>query len=307
LRARLLGQIRAFFDARGVLEVETPLLGAAAATDPHLASLTVRPGGGEGRQLYLQTSPEFAMKRLLAGGSGPIYQICKAFRDGEQGRFHNPEFTMLEWYRPGFGLTELMGEVDELLRLLLGTPPARRRSYRRAVEEHGGFDPHTATARQLCRRAEELGLTGVAGLDGDDRTGWRDLLVSQAVEPHLGRGAPEIIFDYPADQAALAQVEEQSGTTVARRFEAYVEGVELANGYQELRDGAEQRRRFRADLEERRRRELPEVAVDERLLAALEAGLPSCSGVSIGIDRLVMLAVKAESLEEVLAFPSERA
>ncbi len=308
LRAEVLAQIRTFFQQRDVLEVETPLLAAATVTDPHLASLSSRLGGEDGRQLFLQTSPEYAMKRLLASGGGAIYQICKAFRDGESGRLHNPEFTMLEWYRPGFSLEELMAEVDELLRLVLGTEPARRCSLRQAVMTHAGFDPHVASAQDLLGRAESLGLREVAGLEDQDRAGWRDLLISHAVEPQLGRGRPTFIYDYPVDQAALAQVQDDAtGTPVAKRFEAYVEGVELANGYLELLDAEEQRRRFEGDLLERRRRDFESVPLDTRLLEALAAGLPACCGVSIGIDRLVLLATGAEALSEVIAFPVGRA
>ncbi len=306
LRARVLRQMRSFFEARGVLEVETPLLAGATVTDPHLASLETRLGGLGGRKLFLQTSPEFAMKRLLAAGSGPIFQICKAFRDGEVGRLHNPEFTMLEWYRPGFELEELMEEVDELLQLVLGGPAARRRTLAQVAEEYGGFDPHTASAEVLRQRASDLELSGLPDLPEDDRTGWRDLLVSHVVEPQLGQGRPDLIVDYPVDQAALAEVSSGGGSPVARRFEAYIDGIELANGYQELRDDQELRRRFEKDLEERQKRGLPTVPVDENLLAAMEAGLPQCSGVSIGIDRLVLLAAGAEALEEVIAFPVDR-
>ncbi|MCH9649137.1 MAG: EF-P lysine aminoacylase GenX [Deltaproteobacteria bacterium] len=306
LRARILRQIRGFFEARGVLEVETPLLAGATVTDPHLASLETRLGGPGGRRLFLQTSPEFAMKRLLAAGSGSIFQICKAFRNGEVGRFHNPEFTMLEWYRPGFELEQLMEEVDDLLQLVLGGPAARRRTLAQVAEEYGGFDPHGASAQCLRQRAVDLELSGLPDLPEDDRAGWRDLLVSHVVEPRLGQGSPDLIFDYPVDQAALAEVSSDSGAPVARRFEAYVDGVELANGYQELRDAAELRRRFESDLAERQERGLPSVPVDENLLAAMESGLPFCSGVSIGIDRLVLLAAGAEALEDVIAIPVDR-
>jgi lysyl-tRNA synthetase class 2 len=247
------------------------------------------------------------MKRLLAAGSGAIYQISKAFRDGEQGRRHNPEFTLLEWYRPGWDHHRLMDEVAALLSRILGVPPAERRTYREAVREYAGVDPWTCSADELRERASELDLGEVAGLDADDRGSWLDLLLSLVVEPQLGRGRPTLLYDYPPDQAALARVRGEGEGAVAERFEAYVEGVELANGYHELLDPVEQRRRFESDLERRAEAGLPAVPVDERLLAALAAGLPPCAGVALGVDRLVMLAVGASSLEEVLAFPADRA
>ena len=307
LRADILRRIRTFFEERGVLEVETPLLGAATVTDLHLRSFSTLFHGDRQRRLYLQTSPEFAMKRLLAAGSGPIFQICKAFRDGEAGGRHNPEFTMLEWYRPGFDLDDLMDEVDQLLREVLGSERAQRLSYGEAVQALAGFDPHGATAEELRRRAEALGLGPVEGLADDDRAGWRDLLVSLAVEPRLGLRRPTFVSGYPEDQAALARLRrEAGGVRVADRFEAYVRGVELANGYRELTDGREQKERLQRDLRERRRRGLPQVPLDHRLIAALDEGLPDCAGVSVGVDRLVLLAAGAERLSEVLAFPIDR-
>lgn len=303
LRARVLNEIRAFFAERGVLEVETPLLGSATVTDLHLASIE---SVAAGRRWYLQTSPEFAMKRLLAAGSGPIFQICKAFRDGETGRRHNPEFTILEWYRPGFDHRRLMVEVGELLTRVLGCPEPEMLSYCEALIRHAGIDPRQASAGDLRRRAAELGLGEVPGL-GDDRDSWLDLLMSCVVEDHLGRGRPTLVYDYPPTQAALARVRGSGDEAVAERFEAYVEGIELANGYHELCDAEEQRRRFAADLDRRRTRGLPVVPVDERLVAALEVGLPDCAGVALGVDRLLMVAAGAASLAEVVAFPLERA
>jgi len=302
-RAEILAQIREFFEKRGVLEVETPLAAAAPASDLHLHSIRLElDAGPERRELYLQTSPEFAMKRLLAAGSGPIYQISKAFRDGESGRRHNPEFTLLEWYRPGFDHHALMDEVDELLAEILDVPPAERRTYGELFAERWGLDPHEAEAEELENAAISAGLN----LRDLDRDGWLHLLWSHGVEPDLGRGEPTFVLDFPASQAALARIR-PSDPPVAERFEVYVEGVELANGFHELIDAAEQRRRFEADLEARRRNGLPEVPIDEHLLAALEAGMPECAGIALGVDRLVMLAVGASSIAEVLAFPVERA
>lgn len=305
LRGRVLASIRAFFAERGVLEVETPVLSTATATDPHLDSLVTRytgPGAAAGLTLYLQTSPEFAMKRLLAAGSGPIYQLGKAFRNGEAGRRHNPEFTLLEWYRPGFDLRALMDEVEALIASLLGTPAAERLSYAEAFIRHAGIDPHAATAVELKRLAALKKLGESLDLSDEDKDGWLDLLLTHLVEPHLGKERPVFIFDYPPSQAALARIR-PGNPSVAERFELYIDGIELANGYHELGDAREQRCRFEADRERRRIAGLPGTPIDERLLAALEHGLPDCSGVALGIDRLVMIAAQAQTLNEAMAFP----
>jgi lysyl-tRNA synthetase class 2 len=305
-RAALLACLRAFFAERDVLEVETPLLQAATVTDLHLESLSSRISGADGhRRLYLQTSPEFAMKRLLAAASGPIYQIAKAFRDDQPGRFHNPEFTILEWYRPGWNHYALLDEIDQLLVATLGSEPAERVTYGELFARHLGVDAHRDSAQRLQGAAREAGIDAV-GLDDADRDTWLHLLLSHAVEPHLGRGRPTFVLDFPASQAALARLR-AGDPPVAERFEVYVEGIELANGFHELKDAAEQRRRFDSDLAARRQRGLPEVPIDERLLAALEAGFPDCAGVALGVDRLVMLATGVESLAEVVAFPIDRA
>ncbi len=291
------------------MEVETPSLSAATVTDPHLHSMSCLYTGlsaPEGRRLYLQTSPEFAMKRLLAAGSGPIFQICKAFRDNEEGRHHNPEFTLLEWYRPGFDHHALMNEVDELLGELLGTASADRWCYAEVFERYVGVNPHSASPEQLARRALELGLKDVAGLATGSRDDWLHLLMSHRVAPHLGRDRPSFLYDYPASQVALARLR-AGNPSVAERFEVYVNGVELANGFNELTDAEELRRRFESDLDERRVAGSSSVTPDERLLDALASGLPACAGVALGVDRLVMLAAGAETLAEVIAFPVERA
>ncbi|MFP3940994.1 MAG: EF-P lysine aminoacylase EpmA [Thermoanaerobaculia bacterium] len=328
LRARLLDAVRGFFSARGVLEVETPLLAAATVTDPHLHSLATTLGASSwaaGRTLYLQTSTEYAMKRLLAAGSGPIYQLARAFRDGEAGRRHNPEFTLLEWYRPGVDHHRLMDEVEELVGAVLGAVlsgpsgglpgPAERLTYREAFRRHAGVDPFADPPERLAEAAREAAEGPVPEL-ADDRDAWLDLLMATAVEPGLRRspGSPRpravFVHDFPPSQAALARVREpgpEGGPAVAERFELFVDGIELANGFHELTDAAEQRRRFERDLAVRRERGLPEPPVDERLLAALDAGLPPSAGVALGFDRLVMLAAGAESIAEVLAFPADRA
>jgi lysyl-tRNA synthetase class 2 len=313
LRAELLARTRAFFAARGVLEVETPALSAAAITDPHLASFAARysgPGPLYGRTLYLHTSPEFAMKRLLAAGSGCIYQISRVFRDGEAGHRHNPEFTLLEWYRVGFDHRRLMDEVAELVAELLAgrlalSDQAERSSYGEIFRHHLNLDPHRATVAGLAACAERLNLSIPPGMPADDPDPWLDLLLTHRIEPELGRGRLTFVYDYPASQAALARLR-PGDPPVGERFELYVNGIELANGFRELGDATEQRRRFERENAVRQASGLPVMPVDEHLLAALDAGLPDCAGVALGFDRLVMLAAGKNSLAEVLAFPLDR-
>ena len=301
-RARLLALIRDFFAERCVLEVETPAMAHAGASDIHIASLATR--NRDGQPFYLQTSPEFAMKRLLAAGSGPIYQVCRAFRDGEHGRLHNPEFTLLEWYRPGFDEHALMDELDALLVQLLGSADSNRRmTYRQAFIELGGIDPFEVSTRALYDHAGTRGLKLA-----HDHPGERDLLLdflfSHSVQPALeGR---VFVYDYPPSQAALARVR-ASQPPVAERFELFLDGVEIANGYHELTDAAEQRRRFNADNRAREQRGLEQMPVDERLITALAHGLPDCAGVAVGLDRLFMVAAGESSIEAVMAFPISRA
>jgi lysyl-tRNA synthetase class 2 len=306
-RAQLLSAARAFFAARNMLEVETPVLSAAASTEIHLASLVVRsphdtPVG------YLQTSPEYFMKRLLAAGAGPIWQIARVFRADEAGRRHNPEFTMLEWYRVGFDHHQLMDEVAELVRALLpdgATRTVEKLSYRDAFLRHAQIDPLIASGMDLARCAATHGISPPASLSTDEKDAWLDLLLTHLIEPHLGRGWLTFLFDYPASQASLARLSPEN-PVVAERFELYVDGVELANGFHELGDSAEQRRRFEEDNRVRHARGLPVVPIDTHLLAALTHGLPPCAGVALGFDRLVMLATGASHIQEVLAFPADR-
>jgi len=305
-RAEVVAKVRTFFAERDVLEVETPSLSTATVTDLHLASLRLADDAASAglRGAYLQTSPEFHMKRLLAAGSGPIFQIARAFRDGESGRRHNPEFTILEWYRPGWDHHRLMDEVGELLSIVLGVAPAERITYRDAFQRHTGLDPFSAGDDDLERCAADHGMPPPRGeLSRDDRL---HLVMSAAVEPELGRTRPTFVYDYPASQAALARIRDDE-PPVAERFEAYVGGVELANGYHELVDANEQARRFVADQRTRERAGMRPVRPDGRLLAALAHGLPPCAGVALGLDRLVMLACEAESIDQVIAFPVDRA
>ncbi len=310
-RAALLAQIRSFFSAQQILEVETPVLSGATNTDPRIESFTTPfSGTTPGRLLYLQTSPEFPMKRLLAAGSGPIYQICKVFRQGESGHYHNPEFTLLEWYRPGFNHHQLMEEVEQLTRLLLTEHlelgESRYLSYQQAFEQYAGLDPHQADNEQLISCAEQHGVTGVTGLTGEDRDGWLDLLMSHIIQPQLGQHRLTFIFDYPASQAALARISPDN-PSVAERFELFLHGVELANGFHELADAVEQRHRFHQELQQRVHAGQPATPVDKNLLAALAHGLPDCAGVALGLDRLLMLAAGVPDICKVLSFPVERA
>lgn len=302
-RAQLLAAVRALFAGRGVLEVETPLLATAPVTDPNIEAInTIAPDGDA--IMYLQTSPEFAMKRLLAAGSGSIYQICKAFRRGERGRRHNPEFTMLEWYRPGLSLPELMDEVAAVVSLAVGTVESNHTSYQQVFEQHCGLNPHLASLAELkaCAR-NHLDLS----FDTEDRDVWLQLLMSSVVEPALDGGVLNFVYDFPASQAALAKTRINTGEVpLASRFEAFYGGMELANGYDELRDAGELVRRISDD--HRRRADNHQVLppIDRYLLKAMTT-LPECAGVAMGFDRLVMLACKAERIDEVIAFPLERA
>jgi lysyl-tRNA synthetase class 2 len=310
-RADLLHGIRKFFRQAGVLEVETPVCSAHANTDPAIESLATvytGPGAPAGLPLYLHTSPEFPMKRLLAAGSGPIYQICKVFRDGESGRLHNPEFTLLEWYRPGYDHHRLMDEVEALIGSLVSFPaPWERISYGDLFQRHLRLDPHGSDSLTLRRLALDRGISGAESLDLPDRDGWLDLLMSHCMEPDLGREAPCFVYDYPASQASLARIRPGS-PPVAERFELYIGGMELANGFHELCDGDEQRRRFRQDLEKRAATGQGEqLPMDDNLLQALDWGLPDSSGVALGIDRLLMQITGATHIDEVLAFPLTRA
>ncbi len=309
-RARLLADIRAFFQRKGVMEVETPVCSASATTDPALESFATRftgPDQAQGKSLYLHTSPEFPMKRLLAAGSGSIYQICKVFRDGELGRYHNPEFTLLEWYRPGYDHHKLMDEMVELIAgLLPEPPPVERISYAELFQKRLGVEPHLCSADQLRGHAVRLGVLGAETMDLQDADGWLDLLMTHCIEPHLGKGSICFIYDYPATQASLARIR-PGDPPMAERFELYMDGIELANGFHELTDGDEQRKRFVSDQEHRKEIGSRQVPMDENLLAALDSGIPDCAGVALGIDRLLMHLSGANHIREVLAFPLDRA
>lgn len=300
LRSSVLRTVRAYFDSQRVLEVETPALGSHTVTDPSIESIVAHDRSG--RTWFLQTSPEFAMKRLLAAGSGSIYQITRAYRSGEHGRHHDIQFSILEWYRVGYDHLLLMEDVDALLDEVLGPQTSRRMTFREAFIRHLGLDPFTATTAQLHDACETRGFSSRAATASRDEC--LDYLLAVAVQPALGPGRVYLL-DYPASQAALARVR-AGPPRVAERFELYVDGIEIANGYHELQDAVELRRRMRNDTEMRRGSGRMRVEVDDRLLAAHAAGLPACAGVAMGLDRLVMLAGGYRTLHDVLAFPSDR-
>ena len=306
LRAAMLARAREFFAARHVLEVDTPVLSTAAVSDPQIESLMTQVTGLP-TPFHLNTSPEYAMKRLLAAGSGDIYQLGKVFRDEQHGRWHNPEFTLLEWYRLGFDDHALMTEVEALLGALLAPhrrlAPAERLTYAQALQRHAGVDAHGDSDAALTRAAAERGIDCRADLDRDGRL---DLLMGLVAGPRLGQGVPCFIHDYPASQASLARLK-PGLPRVAARFELYLDGIELANGFHELADGGEQRARFEQDLATRRRRGQRVPPLDERLLAALAHGIPECAGVALGFDRVVAIALGAGCLADGLAFSIQNA
>lgn len=306
-RAQLLAAIRQFFACREVLEVETPLLCRATGTDPNLEFFTSQFQQAPHRQtLFLQTSPEFAMKRLLAAGSGSIYQICKAFRNGEAGRFHNPEFTILEWYRVGFSLRQLMDEAAELLQGLIGSAlphlSVLRISYRQLFAQYTDLDALVFDRRTYRQFAVGQNYPEADSLCGDDHALWLDFLFSHCVQTRMPEGTLCLVYGYPAIQSSLARLNPEDAR-VAERFEVFVNGLELGNGFFELRDADEQEARFDREIAHRRQNGLPDVAKDQLFLAALKAGLPECSGVAIGLDRLLMIISGCDAIAGTLAFP----
>jgi lysyl-tRNA synthetase class 2 len=307
-RATIIRKIRQFFAKRQVLEVDTPAMSHATVTDVHLHTFQtefVGPGYADGQKLYFMTSPEFHMKRLLAAGSGCIYQIAKAFRNEENGRFHNPEFTLLEWYRVGFDHHTLMDEMDDLLQMVLEGEQAQRMTYQNAFLSVLGVCPLEASLDQLKACATSLGLEDIAEKESDRDT-LLQLLFSVGIEPVIGQKVPVFVYDFPASQAALAKIN-KADPRVADRFEVYFKGIELANGFHELDDAQEQLARFEQDNSKRESMGLPNQPIDFNLIAALESGLPSCAGVALGIDRLIMLATDSKHIDDVTAFTFPRA
>ncbi|WP_429946120.1 elongation factor P--(R)-beta-lysine ligase [Bibersteinia trehalosi] len=305
-RAAIIADIRRFFTERGVLEVETPTMSEFSVTDIHLSTFStafLAPFANRSKQLHLITSPEYHMKRLLAAGSGAIFQLCRVFRNEEAGSRHNPEFTMLEWYRPHFDMYRLINEVDDLLQQILECEPAESYSYQFVFQTYVGLDPLSATRQQLVAKARENGLQCE---DEEERDTLLQFLFSEVVEPNIGKERPTAVYHFPATQAALAQISPEDHR-VAERFEFYYQGLELANGFHELDDAKEQLHRFESDNLNREKMGLPPQELDRRFLQALKAGIPNCSGVALGVDRLIMIALNAKRIEEVMAFGIERA
>lgn len=306
-RSLLIRQIRDFFFERDVMEVDTPAMSHATVTDVHLHTFQtqfVGPGYAGGQKLFFMTSPEFHMKRLLAAGSGCIYQIAKAFRNEENGRYHNPEFMMLEWYRVGFDHHKLMDEMDDLLQLVLKSDKAERMTYQNTFLNVLGVCPLEGSMEELKACAGTLGLSDIADPE-EDRDTLLQLLFSIGVEPKIGQTVPAFVYDFPASQAALAKINPQDNR-VADRFEVYFKGIELANGFHELDNPQEQLQRFEEDNQKRIEMGLEPQPIDHHLIEALKAGLPSCAGVALGIDRLIMLAMGHDHIDEVTAFPFPR-
>lgn len=306
-RAELLRSIRDFFWQRDVLEVDTQALSLASISDPHIEVLTTKAKClGEERTYYLQTSPEFAMKRLLAAGSGCIYQLSKVFRKEENSQRHGIEFTLLEWYRVGLDDWQLMAEMEELLISVSQDPLLRcdYKSYQDAFLTYAAIDPFEASLTELQQLAYKH---TEYGLEETDRDVLLDLIFTCLIEPKIGSERPCFIHSYPATQAALAKTKQRfDGLETAKRFELYWRGMELANGYHELTDEKEQARRFEADNQQRQAQGKPVRALDKHLLAALENGLPNCAGVALGIDRLLMVLSDTQNIEDVMPFAKER-
>lgn len=307
-RASIIQTIRQFFISRELLEVETPALSQSGVTDPHLfcfksyfvgADIEAKNIEAQGVPLYLQTSPEFHMKRLLAAGSGSIFQISKAFRNEESGRYHNPEFTLLEWYRVGFDHFQLMDEMEQLLTLILECGSCVRLTYQQAFEQLLGVDPLSVSIEGLKAAGAHLNLGDVLDNERDFDTVLQ-LLFCFAIEPVIANDRPCFVYDFPASQAALARISPLD-KRVAERFEVYYKGIELANGFHELSDSEEQLRRFEKDNLQRKRNNLPEMPIDFRFLESLK-NLPDCAGVALGIDRLIMLATEKKHIDDVVSF-----
>ncbi|MBX9923109.1 MAG: EF-P lysine aminoacylase GenX [Rhabdochlamydiaceae bacterium] len=297
-RAYMLSQVRSFFRSKNVLEVDTPLLSHSAPIDEHIDIMSVDLQNTKG---YLHSSPEYAMKRLLSLGIGDIFQLSHVFRLGEIGRLHNPEFTMIEWYRTRLSFETFIEETVSLIQLFLGPYPYKHISYREAFRKYAHIDYVHASVQDLlqCATSHGIDLSSPSSWDFDALL---QLLMGSVIEPHLGQEEITVLGDYPSSQAALAKTEQKGDEKVAKRFEIYFQGIELANGYLELTDGKEQRTRFLQSNEKRQKAGKESLPIDEHFLEALEKGFPECCGVAVGFDRLLMLKQKASSLKEILPF-----
>ncbi|CRK85478.1 Elongation factor P--(R)-beta-lysine ligase [Candidatus Providencia siddallii] len=304
-RAKIINEIRRFFSDRCILEVETPAISQFTVTDVHLSPfktyLKKQGSKNENINMYLISSPEYHMKRLLAAGSGPIYQLCHSFRNKEIGRYHNPEFTILEWYRPHFDIYHLINEVDDFLQQILECSNTELLSYQQAFLRYLNIDPFSSEKNKLYEVAKSLNLENFIKQE-EDKDVLLQLLFTVGIEPYIGKEKPTTIYHFPATQASLAKIS-QEDHRVSERFEVYYKGMELANGFHELTDVIEQRRRFELDNNKRSALGLQVRKIDEYFLSALASGLPDCSGVAIGIDRLIMIALKAEKITDVITFP----
>ncbi|TWU30381.1 EF-P lysine aminoacylase EpmA [Bythopirellula polymerisocia] len=304
-RSELLNRLRSFFYDRNFIEVETPLLSSEVIPELHIEPIAVSSDATR-RTAFLQASPELHMKRLLAEGMPAIFQVTRSFRADELGRLHNPEFTLVEWYREGDDMQAGMNLLDELCQTLLGTPPARRIRYGEAFQELLEICPHTATCEQLATCAKRNAIAIPENMPTTDRNEWLNLLLTARIEPQLGLTAPDLLYDYPASQSALAKLAiRDDGIEVAERFELYWKGVELANGYHELTDAAELRERLTVVNQQRELAGRHALPMPESLLAAMQLGLPNSSGCALGFDRLAVLAIGAEKIGEVMAFSEE--
>lgn len=305
-KARLLSKLRAFFDEKNILEVQTPILSQAGNTEPTIESFVVQQNN---KKTYLNTSPEFAMKRLLAADYGSIYQITPAFRQEEQSKRHNSEFTLLEWYRIGFDHHALMHEVDELIRFVakdyIKLAPSQHYTYQDAMIKFASIDPFNTTVSELEAATQAVGIE-VVGMDDVSYDVWFDLIMSEVVEKNLPSNCPVFIYDYPSSQAALAKIR-KGEQDVAERFELYINGMELANGFYELSDAAEQEQRFHKDQEQRKKNNQQSIPIDKHLIEAMKEGFPECAGVALGLERLLMVLTGTEDISDVLAFPFDRA
>lgn len=303
-KAKTIQQIRNFFQQKNVLEVQTPILSSFPITDLHLENLKTEFNHGSiNKTFYLQTSPEYHMKRLICAGSGSIFQILPVFRNDELGRIHNPEFLMLEWYRINFSMFELIDEIDELLRLVLGCKKCEKYSYNQLFAQFVGIDLLSASLNELCQKAKSSGFQNPEQLEFNDLA---QFLFSYYVEPNIGLDAPAVVYNFPKSQASLAKICPKD-PRVAQRFEVYYKGLELANGFCELNDYQEQYQRFLQDNQLRQQYNKENKEIDMNLIAALKAGMPNCSGVALGLDRLIMLKLDKKNISEVMAFSFDRA